>query len=105
MLSLLGHKVDRLKVPFLRRIDDSEEAREKTLVARWGRFVTRNARIIFPVLLVAGILARGSTSALVRLGAADQGTQPKSRPAGAPTTCSPRASGPASTARSRSSST
>ena len=76
VLSLLGHKVDRLKVPFLRRVDDTEEAREKTLVARWGRFVTRNARIIFPVLLVAGILLAG-TSALVRLGAADQGTQPK----------------------------
>ena len=76
VLALLGHKVDRLKVPFLRRVDDSEEAREKTLVARWGRFVTRNARIIFPVLLVAGILLAG-TSALVRLGAADQGTQPK----------------------------
>jgi RND superfamily putative drug exporter len=76
VLSLLGHKVDRLKVPFLRRIDDSEEAREKTLVARWGRFVTRNARVIFPVLLIAGIVLAG-TSALVRLGAADQGTQPK----------------------------
>jgi RND superfamily putative drug exporter len=76
VLALLGHKVDRLKVPFLRRIDDTEEAREKTLVARWGRFVTRNARVIFPVLLVAGIVLAG-TSALVRLGAADQGTQPK----------------------------
>ncbi len=76
VLALLGHKVDRLKVPFLRRIDDSEEAREKTLVAKWGRFVTRNARVIFPVLLVAGIVL-GGTSALVRLGAADQGTQPK----------------------------
>jgi RND superfamily putative drug exporter len=76
VLALLGHKVDRLKVPFLRRVDDSEEAREKTLVARWGRFVTRNARVIFPVLLIAGIVLAG-TSALVRLGAADQGTQPK----------------------------
>ena len=76
VLALLGHKVDRLKVPFLRPIDDSEAARDQTLFARWGRFVTRNARIIFPVLLVAGILLAG-TSALVRLGAADQGTQPK----------------------------
>ena len=40
VLAKLGHKVDRLKVPFLRPIDDSEDAREKTLIARWGRFVT-----------------------------------------------------------------
>ena len=75
VLALLGHKIDRLKVPFTKPIEDSEEAREKTLVARWGRFVTRNAKVVFPVLLVAGLLLAG-TSALVRLGAADQGTQP-----------------------------
>ena len=74
-LALLGHKIDRLKVPFLRRVDDSDAGREKTLVARWGRFVTAHARIVFPVVLIA-ILALGATSALVRLGAADQGTQP-----------------------------
>ena len=27
VLSLLGHKIDRLKVPFLRRVDDSEAGR------------------------------------------------------------------------------
>ncbi|MFN2470558.1 MAG: MMPL family transporter [Gaiellaceae bacterium] len=75
VLALLGHKIDRLKVPFLRRVDDSEAAREKTLVARHGRFVAANARVVFPVVLL-GILALASTSALVRLGAADQGTQP-----------------------------
>ena len=31
VLAMLGHKIDRLKVPFLRPIDDSEAAREKTL--------------------------------------------------------------------------
>jgi putative drug exporter of the RND superfamily len=75
VLSKLGHKIDRLKVPFLPAIDDSEAAREKTPVARWGRFVTGHARYVFPVVLVL-ILALASTSALVRLGAADQGTQP-----------------------------
>jgi RND superfamily putative drug exporter len=75
-LALLGHKIDRLKVPFLPPIDDSEAGRERTLVARWGRFVTRNARIVFPVVSVV-ILALAATSAVVRLGAADQGTQPK----------------------------
>ena len=76
VLAKLGHKVDRLKVPFLRQIDDSEAAREKTLVARWGRFVTAHPRGVFGVALVV-VLALASTSALVRLGAADQGTQPK----------------------------
>jgi RND superfamily putative drug exporter len=75
VLRLLGHRIDRLKVPFLRPLDDSEAARERTLVARWGRFVTAHARPVFVVLLLAG-LALASTSALVRLGAADQGTQP-----------------------------
>jgi putative drug exporter of the RND superfamily len=80
VLRLLGHKVDRLKVPFLRQIDDSEAAREKTLVARWGRFVTRNARIVFPVVLLL-VVVLASTSGLVRLGASDQGTQPKEQTA------------------------
>jgi putative drug exporter of the RND superfamily len=74
-LSLLGHRIDRLKVPFLRQVDDSEAAREATVVARWGRFVTANARVVFPVVAVL-ILALAATSVVVRLGAADQGTQP-----------------------------
>ena len=76
ILSLLGHKIDRLKVPFIRQVDDSEAGREHTLVARWGRFVTRNARFVFPAVLLL-VIGLASTSALVRLGAADQGTQPK----------------------------
>src|ERR687891_638146 len=75
VLRLLGHKVDRLKVPFLPRIDDSEAARERTLVARWGRFVTANAKAVFLVVLLV-VVALASTSLLVRLGASDQGTQP-----------------------------
>ena len=75
VLRLLGHRVDRLKVPFLRRIDDAEAARERTPIARWGRFVTRNARAVFVVTLLV-VVALASTSLLVRLGASDQGTQP-----------------------------
>ncbi len=75
-LALLGHKIDRLKVPFIRQVDDSEAARERTLIARWGRFVAANARFVFPVVLLL-IVGLASTSLLVRLGAADQGTQPK----------------------------
>jgi RND superfamily putative drug exporter len=75
VLAKLGHKVDRLKVPFLRPIDDAEAARERTLIARWGRWVTAHARAVFVVVLVV-LLGLAATSALVRLGASDQGTQP-----------------------------
>jgi RND superfamily putative drug exporter len=75
VLAKLGHKVDRLKVPVLRPIDDSEAARERTLIARWGRFVTRHSRAVFVVALLV-MVGLASTSSLVRLGASDQGTQP-----------------------------
>ncbi len=80
VLAKLGHKIDRWKVPFLKPIDDSEAGREKSLIARWGRFVTAHAKPIFVVLLVAGLVLAG-TSALVRLGASDQGTQPTNQTA------------------------
>ena len=76
VLAKLGHKIDRLKVPFLKPIDDSEAAREHTLIARWGRFVTAHAKPVFWILLAFGLAARRRRSALVRLGASDQGTQP-----------------------------
>jgi uncharacterized membrane protein YdfJ with MMPL/SSD domain len=72
--------IDRMKVPVLPPIDDSEAAREKTLIARWGRFVTAHARAVFVVVLLV-ILALASTSLLVRLGASDQGTQPEEQTA------------------------
>jgi RND superfamily putative drug exporter len=80
VLAKLGHKVDRLKVPFLKPIDDSEAARERTLIARWGRFVTAHAKPVFWIVLALGLLLAG-TSALVRLGASDQGTQPTNQTA------------------------
>jgi len=80
VLAKLGHKIDRLKFPFLRPIDDSEAARQKTLTARWGRFVTRRAGPIFAILFTVGLVLAAS-SALVRLGASDQGTQPKNQTA------------------------
>jgi RND superfamily putative drug exporter len=80
VLAKLGHKVDRLKVPFLKPIDDREAAREKTLIARWGRFVAAHAGPVFVIVLLL-MLALASTSGLVRLGASDQGTQPKEQTA------------------------
>ena len=105
VLRLLGHKVDRLKVPFLPPIDDSEAAREKTLIARWGRFVTRNARVVFPVVAARGRSRSRRPPGSSASASATRARSPRSRRRGAPTTCSPRASGRASTARSRSSST
>ena len=104
VLRLLGHKVDRWKVPILRPIDDSETGRERSLIGRWGRFVTRNHKPVFVVLLLAGVVL-ASSSALVRLGASDQGRSRRRRRPGARTTCSPRGSAPGSTGRSRSLST
>jgi putative drug exporter of the RND superfamily len=80
VLAKLGHRIDRLKVPFLRPTDESEAARQRTLVARWGRFVTANARFVFPIVAVV-VVALGSASLLVRLGASDQGTAPKQQTA------------------------
>jgi RND superfamily putative drug exporter len=80
ILRLLGHKVDRLKLPFLRRLDESELSRETSLFARWGRFVTGNAKVLFVVLLLVA-LGLAATSSLVRLGAADQGTAPREQTA------------------------
>ena len=58
VLAKLGHKIDRLKVPFLKQIDDSEAARQKTPIARWGRFVTAHAKPVFWILLAIGLVAR-----------------------------------------------
>ncbi|HXF97627.1 MAG TPA: MMPL family transporter [Gaiellaceae bacterium] len=80
LLRLLGHRIDRLKVPFLPAIDDAEAARERTLIARWGRFVTRRARAVFAFVLLL-VVALAATSSLVRLGASDQGTQPREQTA------------------------
>ncbi len=45
VLALLGHKIDRLKVPFMqahRRLRPRRARRRS--IARWGRFVTRTRR-------------------------------------------------------------
>ncbi len=75
ILSLLGHKIDRGRLG-MKAADESREGQSRTLVARWGRFVTRNARFVLPaVLVVLCILAFPVLS--VRLGLADSSTAPK----------------------------
>src|SRR6187549_3889757 len=61
VLAKLGHKIDRLKVPFLKPLDDSETARDRTLTARWGRWVTARAKPVFIVLLLVGLVLAGSS--------------------------------------------
>ena len=77
VLALLGHKVDRLKIPFIKTPDDSLAAAKKTAVARWGRFVTSHAWV-FLIVPLGMMLLFAAPVAGVHLGAADAGTSPKS---------------------------
>jgi putative drug exporter of the RND superfamily len=77
ILALLGHKIDRGRLG-LPRSDDSREGQAKTPIAAWGRFVTRNAKIVLPVTVVALLLA-ASPVLKARLGLADAGTAPKNQ--------------------------
>ena len=75
VLSLLGHKIDRgrLGMPV---VDESREGQSKTPVAAWGRFVSRNAKVVLPIAVVV-LLALASPVLSSRLGLADAGTAPK----------------------------
>jgi RND superfamily putative drug exporter len=77
VLGLLGHRIDRLRVPFVRERDDSEAGREKTLVARWGRFVTSHARSVAlgSFLLLTALAIPVVT---LHLGSSDAGSDPRS---------------------------
>jgi putative drug exporter of the RND superfamily len=75
VLALLGHKIDRGRLG-LPRVDDSREGQARTPVAAWGRFVSRNAKIVLPIAVIV-LLAAASPVLAVRLGLADEGTAPK----------------------------
>ena len=77
VLSLLGHKIDRgrLGMPV---VDESREGQGKTFVAAWGRFVTRNAKVVLPIAVVV-VLVLASPVLSSRLGLADAGTAPKNQ--------------------------
>ena len=51
VLALLGHRIDRGRLG-MKPSDESREGRLRTPVARWGRFVIRNAKFVLPVVLV-----------------------------------------------------
>src|SRR5262245_33752847 len=75
VLSLLGHKIDRGRLG-MKPVDESREGQARTPIARWGRFVSRRAKIVLPVTL-AVLLLLASPVLAVRLGLADSSTAPK----------------------------
>ena len=75
VLAKLGHRIDSGRLR-MKPSDESLEGRRKTPVARWGRFVVRNAKFVFPAVLVL-LLLLASPVLAVRLGLADAGTAPK----------------------------
>ena len=75
VLSLLGPKIDRGRLG-LRAVDESREGQLRTPVASWGRFVSRNAKVVLPVVTVV-LLLFASPVLVARLGLADAGTAPK----------------------------
>jgi putative drug exporter of the RND superfamily len=78
VLSLLGHRIDRAKVPFVPKPDDSYEARQRSLAARWGRFVTRNARVVTVASILGLVTLALPTLGWVNLGSSDAGSNPTS---------------------------
>ena len=75
ILGLLGHRVDRGRLPFLPHRDDSEAARNRSGTARFGRFVTRrpwvNGGLALALLLILAIPVL-----TVQLGSSDAGSNP-----------------------------
>ena len=77
VLALLGRRIDRGRMG-LKPVDESREGQARTPVAAWGRFVTRHAKIVLPVVIVLGVLL-ASPIVRVHLGLADAGTAPKNQ--------------------------
>jgi RND superfamily putative drug exporter len=76
LLALLGHRIDRLKVPFVKEADESEAGQARSWLGRWGRFTTSHPG---SVLLVSGIVLLILAAPVLgtRLGIADSSTAPK----------------------------
>jgi putative drug exporter of the RND superfamily len=77
VLSLLGHRIDKGKVPLVKQQDDSYAGRQRTLAARWGRFVTRHA-VAVTATTVVGLVVLALPVLGVQLGSSDAGSNPTS---------------------------
>ncbi len=76
VLALLGHRIDRVKLPFVKTPDDTLAAQQNTAVAKWGRFITKRP-LLFTLAPLAIMLALAAPVLSIQLGAADAGTAPK----------------------------
>ena len=77
VLSLLGRRIDSGRMG-LKPVDESREGQSRTPVAAWGRFVTRHAKIVLPLVVALGVLL-ALPILRVHLGLADAGTAPKNQ--------------------------
>ena len=75
ILSLLGPRIDKGRVPFTRRRDASTAGADGTMIARWGRFVTRHARTS-AIAATALIVILSIPVFSVQLGSSDAGSNP-----------------------------
>ncbi len=75
ILSLLGHRIDTGRLPFMKPKDDSLAAQERSPVARWGRLVTRNAHK-FGIAATVLVLVLCIPVFDAQLGASDAGSAP-----------------------------
>jgi RND superfamily putative drug exporter len=75
VLALLGPRIDSGRLG-MKPVDESREGQGRTPIAAWGRFVSRNAKVVLPVVCVV-LLLLASPVLAVRLGLADSGTAPK----------------------------
>jgi putative drug exporter of the RND superfamily len=73
VLSLLGERVDRGRLPFIRAADDSQAARQNSFSARWARVVTRRP-LVTTVAALAVLATLALPTAWIHLGAADAGS-------------------------------
>jgi RND superfamily putative drug exporter len=73
VLSLLGERVDKGRLPFIREADDSQTARQNSFSARWARVVTRRP-LVSTVAALAVLATLALPVAWIHLGAADAGS-------------------------------
>lgn len=75
ILSLLGHRIDRGRLPFMPHRDDSEAARQGSRTARFGRWVTARPWATGGVA-VAVLIVLALPVLTVQLGSSDAGSNP-----------------------------